>query len=91
VHVLGAMVATGLAMLAIASAAHAHGSAGIYWTEPGGIEDTRLLYDSWNRDAEVLGGELLTVRGQPCPGFLIAGSPWAMPSMQAATACRPGV
>jgi hypothetical protein len=85
------MLAAGLATLAVAPAAHAHGSAGIYWTEPGGIEDTRLLYDSWNRDADVLGGELLTARGRSCPGFLIAGSPWAMPSLQAATACEAGV
>jgi hypothetical protein len=84
------MLAAGLATLVIAPAAHAHGSAGIYWAEPGGIADKRLLYDSWNRDAEVLGGELLTVRGQPCAGFLIAGSPWALPSVQAATGCRPG-
>jgi hypothetical protein len=85
------MLAAGLAALAIVPAAHAHGSAGIYWTQPGGIEDTRLLYDSRNRDADVLGRELLTVRGQSCPGFLIAGSPWALPSVQAATACRPGM
>jgi len=84
------MLAAGLATLAIVPAAHAHGSGGIYWTEPGGIRDMTLLYDNWNRDADVLGRELLTVRGASCRGFLIAGSPWALPSVQAATACRPG-